>query len=637
MRTVARFRAVAVTAAAALVATLTAACGSDDGPEETLRAFLAGWPTGELAGVPFISPAGSPVPSAEAAEEIADLSGELRKLPPALEIGEVSVSEDVARAEILVDWPLAAGDDAPAWSYTSTVRLSEGEDGWRVIWEPAVVHPDLIAGDELVVRRASASRGEILDAAGEPLVTARDVVDIGIWPAQATDLDGDLDVLDGALRSIGVEIDMDHLGDRIEAADPDQFVPVVTLRWDDYEPIRGEIRDLGATTFRERERHLAPSRTFARALLGIVDEVTAEMLENNAGVYAPGDQAGQGGLSERYDAQLRGMPGQSVMIARTGPDGDVNHTELFSIDPVPGTDLRLTIDRAVQDAAEDALHTEDRRASLVAIRVSDGAVQAVANTHGEEANPVNLAFTGAVPPGSTFKLVSAYGLLAAGEVELDTVVDCPARFTVAGRSFRNAGNFALGSVPFRETVAQSCNTAFASLAPRLGDEGLASAGAALGIGGDWTLGLDTFTGEVSTGGGAAERAAAAFGQGTTVVSPVAMAAATAAVARGEWLSPFLLIDPDGPPAAAQPLDAGAVADLQEALREVVTAGTASALSDVPGADVYGKTGSAEAGDQTHAWFVGWQDGLAFAVFVEDGRSGSGSAVPLAERFLRGLR
>jgi cell division protein FtsI/penicillin-binding protein 2 len=632
----ARVRAALAAATTVAIATTLVACSSDDGPEPTLRAFLDGWPTGELDGVAFISPDGAPIASADVAEAIAQLSGQLRELVPALEIGEVDLGEGVARAEILVVWPLAASDDPPTWSYRSTVRLTEGDDGWQVIFEPKVVHPELAAGDELVVRRTSAARGDILDGSGQPLVTARDVVDVGIWVAQATDLDGDLAVLDDGLRSIGVQIDMSALRDRIEAADPDQFVPVVTLRWDDYEPIRGQIRDLGATTFRERQRHLAPSRTFARALLGIVDEVTAEIIENNPGVYAPGDQVGQGGLSERYDAHLRGMPGQTVLAARTAPDGTVNHTELFAIDPTPGADLPTTIDPAVQAAAEQALHGDDRRASLVAIRISDGAVLAVANTHGSDANPVNLGLTGAVPPGSTFKVVTAYALLAAGEVGLDTTVDCPGEFTVEGRSFRNADNFALGQVPFLESVARSCNTAFASLAPRLGDDGLAAAGAELGLGGDWDLGLTTFTGEVSTGGGQAERAAAAFGQGTTVVSPAAMAAATAAVGRGAWLAPILIIDPDEPPAEPAPLDSGAIADLHTALREVVTSGTGTALRDAPGGDVYGKTGSAEAGDLTHGWFVGWQGDLAFAIFVEDGRSGSGSAVPLAGQFLRTL-
>ena len=75
------------------------------------------------------------------------------------------------------------------------------------------------------------------------------------------------------------------------------------------------------------------------------------------------------------------------------------------------------------------------------------------------------------------------------------------------------------------------------------------------------------------------------------------------------------------------------------MRQVVTSGTASALQDVPGQPVYGKTGTAEYDDNpahTHAWFVGWQGDVAFAVFVEQGGSGSATAVPIAERFLRAL-
>ncbi|NIQ55339.1 MAG: penicillin-binding protein, partial [Gammaproteobacteria bacterium] len=104
------------------------------------------------------------------------------------------------------------------------------------------------------------------------------------------DLDGDLDTLDGALRSIGVEIDMADLRERIDATDPDQFVPVVTLRWEDYLPIRERVRTLGAIAFREWDRHLAPTRTFGRAVLGTVDEVTAEVMEDNPGSYVTGDQ-----------------------------------------------------------------------------------------------------------------------------------------------------------------------------------------------------------------------------------------------------------------------------------------------------------------------------------------------------------
>lgn len=631
-----RARTLAMFTTAVVAAGLLSACSSEEDPEATLERFFAGWPTGTWEAVTFVDPAGSPVAPAAVADGIAELTGELHQTPPTFVIGETSMTNHTAQVPVQVQWPLADSDDAPVWTFDNTVRLTEGDDGWQVIWEPAVVHPQLQAGDALVVHRTPAVRGEILDRDGDPLMRARRVVDVGIWPAQATDLDGDLTVLDNALRSIDVQVDRDALAERVAEADPDQFVPVVTLRWDDYEPIREQIRDLGATTFRERERHLAPTATFARALLGVVDEVTAEIIEDNPGVYQVGDQAGHSGLSRAYDEQLRGTAGSQVLIARTTPDDELTHIELHSVAPTAGTDLHLTIDRAVQTAAEQALHGDERAAALVAIRVSDGAVLAVANTRGSAANPVNLAFTASVPPGSTFKLVSAYGLLTGGDLELDTPVPCPESVTVDGYTITNDFGGDQGEIPFRQAVAISCNTAFATLATRLGDAGLAQAGYALGIGADWHLPPEVFTGEVSTGGGATERAAAAFGQGTTVVSPAAMAAAAAAIAGGRWLPPTLVADPDEPAPTAVPLDVHAVTGLQEAARAVVTEGTATALRTVPGEPVHGKTGSAEAGEATHGWFIGWQGDLALAVFVEDGAAGSASAVPLAAEFLRTL-
>ena len=79
--------------------------------------------------------------------------------------------------------------------------------------------------------------------------------------------------------------------------------------------------------------------------------------------------------------------------------------------------------------------------------------------------------------------------------------------------------------------------------------------------------------------------------------------------------------------------------LRTMMREVVTKGTATALARVPGGAVHGKTGTAEYDDNpahTHAWFVGWQGDVAFAVFVERGGDSGDTAVPIAERFLRGL-
>ena len=77
------------------------------------------------------------------------------------------------------------------------------------------------------------------------------------------------------------------------------------------------------------------------------------------------------------------------------------------------------------------------------------------------------------------------------------------------------------------------------------------------------------------------------------------------------------------------------------LRGVVTSGSGSLLADVPGPPVIAKTGTAEFeknGEiRTHAWMIAAQGDLAVAVFVDEGESGSGTAGPILESFLREAR
>jgi cell division protein FtsI/penicillin-binding protein 2 len=121
-----------------------------------------------------------------------------------------------------------------------------------------------------------------------------------------------------------------------------------------------------------------------------------------------------------------------------------------------------------------------------------------------------------------------------------------------------------------------------------------------------------------------------------------MAAVVASVQEGERVLPRLVTSYDVEPADVAPLTGREASALRSMLRGVVTAGSGSLLADVPGPPVIAKTGTAEftADDgslRTHAWMIAAQGDLAVAVFVDEGDSGSGTAGPILEQFLRDAR
>jgi cell division protein FtsI/penicillin-binding protein 2 len=631
-------RTVAAAALLALAASGLAGC-SKDRASDLLDTFLTGWHQGKLGSVGFLAADGSKISADDVTKQIQDLSGDLSKQPLTLSrVGAAKTSGDNATGTVKLAWSLPGG---ASWGYQSTVRMTKrGSDGWRVIWEPAIVQSELTTGDKLKLRRTAAPRAALLDAAGQPIVTSRAVVVVGVSPEKIENLASLQKALAAAFKKIGVTLDLADLKNRVDDADPGAFIDLVTLRRPDYNKIRNEIRPLAGTVFREEQRDLAPTRAFARALLGTADPATREDINAHPGLISEGDIVGHGGLQAKYEATLSGTPGQSVVIARIAPeDDDAKDAALFTTQPVAGKPVRTSLDPATQNAADQALAAEKQPSSLVAVRISDGSVLAVAN--GPDGGTVDTALNGQVPPGSTFKTISAYGLLQRRIVQPGTPVSCPKTLTVDGREFKNSGGEVLGNAPFHVDYAKSCNTAFAGLAPRLGADGLHEAATALGVGTKWDLGIEANSGTVSPAGTPTELAAASFGQGQTAVSPIAMASAAAAVARGQFKQPRLILDPApaSPAPDGAPLDAAATTALRGMMREVVTAGTGTALRQVPGKPVYGKTGTAEfdsTSTDTHSWFIGYQGDIAFAVMIQRAGAGSEAAVPAVKRFLTTL-
>ncbi|BCY14650.1 penicillin-binding transpeptidase domain-containing protein [Actinoplanes sp. L3-i22] len=619
-----------------LVTSGLAGCSGDQ-PQDAVVAFLNGWKDGDLSKVGFVTADGGKIASADVLTQIRDFYGDLKDQPLAVSVaGDPVEAGDIATTPVDLKWTLPGN---VTWEYKSSVRMTKRSgDGWQVIWEPAVLQPDLETGEKFRLRRVGAQRGTILDATGKALVGPQKVVVIGVSPEKIKDLPALTKSLTAAFKKIKVDVGMTDLKARVAKADDGAFLDLVTLRRADYDKIRDLVRPLPGTVFREETRQLAPTRVFARALLGAVEPATKDDLDQRPDELTTGDQVGHGGLQGKYDKELRGTPGLSVVVSAEAADESVQDQPVFTSKPVDGKNIKITLDTATQNAADAALAAEKQPSSMVALRVSDGSVLAVAN--GPDPSAVDTALTGQVPPGSTFKMVSAYGLLQKGAVTADTAVECPKTAVVDGRTFKNSAGEVLGKVPFHVDFAKSCNTAFVGLSPKLGADGLKSASGALGLGGDWNIGVDAFTGKVSDGASATELAAATFGQGSTAVSPIAMAAATAAVAKGGFQPPKLVLDPaPATPGTAGTLDAKSLDALRSMMREVVTGGTGTGLKGVAGKPVYGKTGTAEFAndsDETHSWFVGYQGDVAFAVMVQKGGAGAEAAVPIVKRFLTTL-
>ena len=583
--------------------------GEDDGDRRAAVAFTEAWVAGEVP---------------ELAEVTAGLTPAPDERPRSVSVASVRRDGDRATAVLDVRWQLGA-----AWDYRTELPLRRTGDAWQPVVSPSVAHPGLAEGERLQSRLVQAPRAPITDRAGAPIVQDRPVVTVGLQPSRATDLAA---TVARVAELTGVEAP--GLLERARSARPDAFVEVVVLRRQAYDAVRTELRPVPGVVLREGTRQLAPTAAFARALLGAVGPATAEVVERSGGRVRADQQVGLSGLQREHDERLGGTPGLEVEVVDA--DGEVVRS-LSSTPPVPGTPLQLTLDPAVQTGADAALATAPagKGAALVVVQPSTGDVLAVANA-GPDGPGVDRALTGRYPPGSTFKTASALALLRAG-LRVDEVVPCPATMRVDGKAFKNAEDEVLGDQPFSVDFAHSCNTAFVGSADRISSAQLEAAARDLGLTA-YDLAPDAFGADVPVTDDPVEHAAQVIGQGRVLTSPLAVAVAAATVESGRLRLPRLLAEA---PARGPGSELAEAADLRALTRAVVTDGTGTAVRDVPGEPVRGKTGTAEYGTEvpprTHAWFAGSSGDLAFAVLVEDGGFGGQSAAPVAAALLRALR
>ncbi|MFF7552237.1 penicillin-binding transpeptidase domain-containing protein [Streptomyces olivaceus] len=337
------------------------------------------------------------------------------------------------------------------------------------------------------------------------------------------------------------------------------------------------------------------------------------------------------------DAGGGGGPRGAVELVDRASGETVRTEASFGKKPDPATadrPVRTTLDATWQSAAEKALAKADgKNASLVALRVDDGEVLALANS---PSSGFNRAASGTYAPGSTWKIVTSSALLLKGAVAPDDVVDCPKYLTV-GKEFHNVETSEHPGATFRKAFTESCNTAFIGLRGKLDDGELGEvARTYFGVGQEWHAGIPTYDGSVPVPRDETEKAASMIGQGRVQANPLIMASVTATAVSGEFHQPSVTADAarDAGAVRTEPLPGKVVAQLRALMRATVTDGTARVLADLPG-EVGAKTGTAEVSDDqdNNGWLVAHRGNVAVAVVVEEGVTGGGSAGPVVHGLL----
>lgn len=365
-----------------------------------------------------------------------------------------------------------------------------------------------------------------------------------------------------ALPVSSVPVDMSRMASPLR-----QDQPIVVRLDDSASQLIGQMRDVWAEDVDES----LGGRPYRRA-----DGST------DLGGYLPGDERGRDGVEYAVESELRGARGRESLRRDT--------QEMARIEPVRGQDVRLTIDMALQQDIAAMLHPDvglmkvqpwhrnddvpvgtPLNGAVVVMEVDSGRVLAMVSSPtaprpDESENPagwpgphdqphVNRTISAVYPPGSTFKPI-IYALAASrGAMDFDEVIDCqghllPDRPNLYRCWIYKTYQQTHGPLGPAEAIARSCNIYFYSAGRALGPQRLIEGLHEFGFGQVPGVGLE---GEVAgilpqldepntAGRGLTVQNAIlmGIGQGPVAVSPMQVAVAHAALARGGvFLSPVL--------------------------------------------------------------------------------------------------
>jgi penicillin-binding protein 2 len=546
------------------------------------------------------------------------------------------------------------------------------------LWYMQIAHGDdyqkMAEANQTRLLRDGAPRGLIVDSSGGVMASNRSQFAIFAAPSVASD--------PSTLRRLATILDQT----------PDDIVKTLhDEKKNDYDPIRIALNvPISLVTQIEEDRPYLPGISTAPVpvrfypdnglmgnALGTLGRISPDEYKKlqDAG-YFPDDFVGTTGIEAEYERYLHGIPGGREL------EIDAKGREIKQIgyqDAVPGDTLRLTINRKVQEAAENTFLAHNFVGGAVAVNPQTGAVIAIASAPTLNSNMFSSGISAKdwstvmsdprkpmldravdclYPPGSTFKQVTAAAGLQSGAITTKYTAYCTGTFMLGRKAFHCWQDH--GEVDFYRAMAVSCDVFFYHVGLLTGPERMSYYARqyplAQKTGIDlpsemigsipspaWKLKHFGRLGPAYSAWFGGDTLNMAIGQGYVLVTPLQMAMVTATTANGgDVLKPYIVqdaIDSRSHQTFALhqrtvlrhvPISPENMADVQTAMRDVTTSGT-GAIVNFPNVAVASKTGSAQVhgNSKTHGWFVAYapvdHPTIAVAAVVEQGGHGASSA------------
>lgn len=354
------------------------------------------------------------------------------------------------------------------------------------------------------------------------------------------------------------------------------------------------------------------------------------------------------GVEQKYQEKLRGKGGAEIIeVDATGK----KLRTLATINPIPGENLTLTLDRDLQKMAYEEI--KNKTGAIIITNSQTGAIltlvsspsfhpEKIADFLDDPKQPLfDRVISGAYPPGSTFKIVTAVAGLESGKITESTTLDDPGILIIGLYKFpnwlylRNGGT--QGILNVLSALQKSNDIFFYKTGEWAGFDNLTVWAKKFGLG--HVLGVD-LPGEA--GGNWPDRVPflgdlyhLAIGQGDLLVTPLQVNNWTSVIANGGKLCPPYVFQKT------------ICKDLKVSKKtlDLVKQGLVAACS--PGGTAYPlfgmnvacKTGTAEFGSEnkTHAWLTAFapvnKPEISVTVLVEGGGEGSDVAAPIVRKIL----